>query len=428
MASRWGRDDSNAAAALTVAALMHVAALASAPLLGARVPLAPRSDVGAEQTISIETEPTMEPSRSEKRAVTEPEEPRTTNAGARRELPPAAVARSDAARSDRSHGEADEIAASTASSDASSPSVKEAPRGGDAPRADASNSGPSLPLPGIGAPVWAIPGVLAPLPAPAAAPTTIAAEPPVDPDVAGRVLGGSLAKKDHEKGVDLPAAGTVASAVADAVRGAAAPADSKATFEVRLGADGKLLGVKVVSSDGGTADGWDHAAKTAAASIAAKPMLMTGEAAGRGAIVTVKIDSRRQFASGATKRAQAKPVCADQVLRQLAEQMSDLAGDKGHGPSRDPGVGGRAPAVDTNEVDSKFCIPIGVGVRLDPSDVGSVMKTVVSSQFSVAIPGLKMLDDVKPIDTRAPWSAADPNTVRKRDFIKPKRKKKKDEK
>jgi hypothetical protein len=50
----------------------------------------------------------------------------------------------------------------------------------------------------------------------------------------------------------------------------------------------------------------------------------------------------------------------------------------------------------------------------------------VSTKFTVNVPGSRVLADVKKVDTRAPWSAEDPNLVRaKRPWEKKKKPKKK---
>jgi hypothetical protein len=74
--------------------------------------------------------------------------------------------------------------------------------------------GPGVGVPGIGTgPLWAIPGVVPEPTTPKPAPTTIAAPPPTDPKLAGRLISDVVREKDKLLGLDFPGAGTVASGV-----------------------------------------------------------------------------------------------------------------------------------------------------------------------------------------------------------------------
>ena len=420
------RAKTNEWAALAIAGLLHVAVLAVAPIVGSHVETTAAVTQAPVDAIDVELESNAGVEKPERAAATETEDDEATShpSGAK------SVARSI----EVTKGEAESVQAkgeatpATPNGNAANEAPPSSPPGPPSSEGPANGNGGVVSLPGINAPVWGVPGVLAPLPAPLPAPTVVGAAPPVDRDIASKVIDGSLAKQDHDKGLDLPAAGTVASAVADAVRSSATPADSKATFEVRLGADGKVLGVRVVSTDGGDAGAWDRAAKAASGALAAKALAMRGEAAVHGAIVTVKVDSKQQYPWGNRKKSDVKPVCADQMLKQLADQVAAVAGDHGHvAPGSDVGVLSKAPTPIDQET-SKFCIPIGISGSIDPSNIGAHLQTVVSSKFSVAIPGLKPLEDVKKVDQRAPWSPADPSTVRRSDYTKSKKKKKKDDK
>jgi hypothetical protein len=152
-------------------------------------------------------------------------------------------------------------------------------------------------VPGIGSPVWAIPGVIPSAAAAAPAPTEAPKPRPVDRDIAGKVIRQAMNDRDKSLGIVSAAAGTVSSVVQEVVYGSDVPDDSKGSIEFRIGPDGQVLGSRVVSSNGGNADVWLRAAKLAAARLAGKGLVMTGEYA-RGATITINIVSKVQPPSG----------------------------------------------------------------------------------------------------------------------------------
>ena len=152
--------------------------------------------------------------------------------------------------------------------------------------------------PGIGGkPVWALPGAIPEQAPPAPAPTVPAAPREVDRDIAGTVLRKVQNDKDKAIGIDLPAAGTVASAVRAAVQGSDAPNEGRATFEVRLGPRGQVLGVRVISSSSGGNAGWSTAAAAAQARLAGRTLAMSGAFA-KGATVYIDITSKMALPAG----------------------------------------------------------------------------------------------------------------------------------
>jgi hypothetical protein len=158
--------------------------------------------------------------------------------------------------------------------------------------------GPTVFAPGVGQrPVWALPGVLPDARPSAAAPTVSPSARPVDRDIAGKVLRDVQQTRDKNLGLDLPAAGTVASAVADAVRAVGEPSVGKATFEARLGPGGQVLAVRVISSSNGSFEGWTAAAGMAKTRLAGRELVMTG-AFVAGAIVYVDVVAKMQLPSG----------------------------------------------------------------------------------------------------------------------------------
>ena len=153
--------------------------------------------------------------------------------------------------------------------------------------------------PGIGAPIWTLPGTMPVAPRAAPAPTVATGPAPVDKDIAGIVIRGAMMENDKRLGLDLPGAGTVATAVRAVVVGADTPSVGRASFEVRVGPDGRILSVRVASSSGGTSDVWDRAAKAILAQLAGKPLQMNANYA-KGAIISVSVSSSMALPSGAS--------------------------------------------------------------------------------------------------------------------------------
>lgn len=278
--------------------------------------------------------------------------------------------------------------------------------------------------PGLGADrLWALPGMIPGAAPPKPASTVASGPPPVDSDIAGKVLGGSLVRKDKAIGIDLPAAGTVATRLADAVR-TSAPLNARATFEVKLGAEGQVEGVRLVSASDGDAATWARVVASAKSAIGARALTMKGD--GKGATVTVKVESKVQYPAGSKEKLEMAPVCAEEELAKMANALQNLGnGDLQRGPRPEPGMA----ALPSSEDDGlpkkrKFCIPIGVRGTLDASNFGAHAVNVVKSTFSVTRPGEKNLDPdaVRPVDTRVPWAPEDPTKVRP---ALPKKKKKK---
>lgn len=155
-------------------------------------------------------------------------------------------------------------------------------------------------VPGIGTgPLWSIPGVVPETGKPKPAPTTIAAPPPTDPKLAGRVIADLVREKDRQLGLDLPGAGTIASVVQQVVLGSTTPAEARATLEVRLAPGGKVSSVRIVRSSAGNMGDWAAVASAVSGRLSGNQFTMpTAYAA--GAIVMVEVVSRMQMPDGST--------------------------------------------------------------------------------------------------------------------------------
>jgi hypothetical protein len=155
-------------------------------------------------------------------------------------------------------------------------------------------------IPGLGTgPLWAIPGVVPEAGKPKPAPTTIAAAPPTDPKLAGRIISDVVREKDRGLGLDLPGAGTILSITKEAVRSSNTPEFARATFEVRIAPGGAVSNVKVLRSSAGVLGDWNAVAADVRGRLAGRSFTLP-EAYAAGAIVTVEIVSQLQMPDGST--------------------------------------------------------------------------------------------------------------------------------
>jgi len=154
-------------------------------------------------------------------------------------------------------------------------------------------------VPGLGGPLWAIPGVVPEAARPKPAPTTIAAAPPTDPKLAGRIISDVMREKDQGLGLALPGVGTIASAIQNAVRGSTTPDIARATLEVRIGPNGRVTSVKVIRSNAGGMGDWNAVASAAQGSLSGASFPLPEQYA-KGAIVTVEVISQLQMPDGST--------------------------------------------------------------------------------------------------------------------------------
>jgi hypothetical protein len=180
-----------------------------------------------------------------------------------------------------------------------------APTGSGAPPDEYGSLPPSGTDPGGGipglntGPLWAIPGVVPEAARPKPAPTTIAAAPPTDPKLPGRIISDVVREKDQGLGLALPGVGTIATAIQSAVRGSTTPDVARATLEVRIGPNGRVTSVKVIRSNAGTAGDWNAVASAAQGSLSGASFPLPEQYA-KGAIVTVEVISQLQMPDGST--------------------------------------------------------------------------------------------------------------------------------
>ena len=126
----------------------------------------------------------------------------------------------------------------------------------------------------------------------------------------------------------------------------------------------------------------------------------------QGVTVVVKVASKIQYPAGTKERVDVKPVCANEVIEQMAAAIEGAmqTGGTVRGVRDDQGR-----FIPYNELDDerriKFCIPIGIKAVIDPANIGAHMTNVVSSSFQVKRSGEQALpaDAALPIDRGAPW-------------------------
>lgn len=156
---------------------------------------------------------------------------------------------------------------------------------------------PGFPGTGPGREIWRDGKLLALEKAPAA-PTEAPKEKLASRDSANDTIKDVLRKKDKKLGLDLPAAGTVASIIKAQVQGSDAPGNVSATFIVKLGPGGSVTSVSVGAINGGNASMWNAIASSAKGAIAARKLNLT-EDYKKGAVITVNVQSKMSMPSGA---------------------------------------------------------------------------------------------------------------------------------
>lgn len=119
-----------------------------------------------------------------------------------------------------------------------------------------------------------------------------------DREIANKILKAELRAKDKQLGLDLPAAGTVASIFRAAVLASDTPATARASFAVALGPGGQVKSVKFISSSAGSAAQWEAIAASVKATLNARKLALTGDYA-KGANIAIAVQSKMTMPSGA---------------------------------------------------------------------------------------------------------------------------------
>jgi hypothetical protein len=229
---------------------------------------------------------------------------------------------------------------------------------------------------------------------PRAAPTSVDGPKVAADKAANEAVKSTLIGADKAVGIDLPATQFVVGAVSTATRALPVAHNTRASFEVKLDGSGKVTSVRVLKASGGDAATWSGAAKAAAASLSGKDLGL-GSAKGVGATVTVDVKVRHVFPSGASKAADVRPVCANQIINDVAEAATS-------GKSKDAGDGADIPLF--TDANGRPCIPIGVTGVTDETNIGATKQIQVQTSSRVTINGKKALpSDLQKVDKSAFW-------------------------
>lgn len=232
----------------------------------------------------------------------------------------------------------------------------------------------------------AVAGAVAPA-APTAAPSAAA----VDKAKANEVLSSTLVGQDRKKGIDLPATGVVTASVSDATRALPVAHNTRASFEVKLAPGGKVAGVRVMNASAGEAAAWEGAARAVATNLSSKALSL-GEAAKSGATIVVSVTVKHVYPTGTAKATDVKPVCANQILNDIADAASDRA---------TPTPEATVPLF--QDENGRPCIPIGVGGTADAANLGATKQIQVQTSSKVLIGGKEALPETQAINKDPFW-------------------------
>ncbi|NUO52532.1 MAG: hypothetical protein HOV80_27105, partial [Polyangiaceae bacterium] len=129
------------------------------------------------------------------------------------------------------------------------------------------------------------------------------------------------------------------------------------------------------------------------ASLAGRSLEL-GDAAKTGATVIVNVTTKHVFPSGTAKAADVKPVCANQIINDLADGM-----DKSNtGTTPEPTI----PLF--QDENGRPCIPIGVAGVSDTANIGATKQVQVQTSSQVLIDGKKALpSNIQPVNKDPFW-------------------------
>lgn len=175
------------------------------------------------------------------------------------------------------------------------------------PMIDPTADAPELADPGA---VWRPP--FTPIPSPLRAPRPAPTSPPIarapDPHTMTDELRAGMREHDLRVGHALPAAHTIAQALAMSVR-RHTPPEARTWFRARLSSDGELLGIEVTSYDPGEGalSRWRDAADDVVAELSSRRFRMPHGSYGSGAVVNIRIDQNLERPSGSGRKRRATP-------------------------------------------------------------------------------------------------------------------------
>ncbi|WP_437485524.1 hypothetical protein WME75_01090 [Sorangium sp. So ce1014] len=223
--------------------------------------------------------------------------------------------------------------------------------------------------PGLdGVPVWTLPGVL-PVKPPA---RSIAPRRPLAP---GRPVPPRSARSDADQGGRapvpvFPAAGTLASAVAEEVSSSVAPDVADSSFELTLNAKGQLVSVRFLGANAGNGEDWRLIAQAVLKRFSGQALSMNGDFVA-GSRVTVHVSSRVVMPDG-TGHGTPAPMWKHDGGKPIVRE--DSRDDRFRSPHL-------APAPDEKKFSLMF--------RIDQANIGAQRRRVVSTRIEavpVALP------------------------------------------
>ncbi|AUX39698.1 hypothetical protein SOCE26_010930 [Sorangium cellulosum] len=228
---------------------------------------------------------------------------------------------------------------------------------------------PAAAPPGLGGvPVWALPGVLPGAP-PAGSLAAVRPLAPVRPAPPRSARSGA----DPGGGAPalvFPAAGTLASAVADEVSSSAAPDVSESSFELTLNAKGQLVSVRFLDANAGNGEDWRRIAQAVLRRFSGRTLSMNGDFAAGGK-VTVHVSSRVVMPDG-TEHGIPKPMMKHDAGKSIVRE--DSLDDRFRLPHLAPAPGEKKPML---------------AFRFDLANLGAQRRRVVNTRVDavpVALP------------------------------------------
>ncbi len=150
---------------------------------------------------------------------------------------------------------------------------------------------------------------------------------------------------------------------------------------MKIGPGGTVTSARLVSASGGDERAWDGATKALAASLRGRKLDL-GAAASTGATVRVSTTTRHVFPAGTAKAADVKPVCANQIINDIADATSTR-------PTPKDGEAATVPLF-TDE-HGRPCIPVGVAGISDAANLGAQKQIQVLTQATVQVDGQSSL-------------------------------------
>ncbi|WP_438042721.1 hypothetical protein [Sorangium sp. So ce128] len=286
------------------------------------------------------------------------------------EAPPARASRSGAATHD--HAPPDAAHALPDAAHAPPDAAHAPPDAAHAP-SDAAHTPPGAPdspppaaaPPGLGgAPIWVLPGVL-PVEPPARSRASERPLAPVRP-VPERSARSDAAKDGRQPVLVFPAAGVLASAVAEEVSSSAVPPDSESSFELTLDAKGRLVSVRFLEANTGNGDDFRRVAQAVLKRFSARALAMNGDFTA-GSRVTVHVTSRVVMPDGTSHGIPTptkKPGDGRSIIRE------DSLDDRFRSPHLAPSPGVKLPKLT---------------FRFDLANIGAQRRRVVSTRVE-AVP------------------------------------------